>query len=130
MPIEAELTTRPARSRLLVAAAVVLGAVGLLRLVATIVFSFMTEPEDGGVATGQDWVYAGWSAVMALSLLAAAVGLRTGARRAVAVAAGVLAADLVFTVVKALVYEEPEAVVFGVVDLGILVLLALVRRRA
>lgn len=129
MTPQPDLSVRPARTGLRSAAVAVLAAVGLLRLVATLVFTFATAPEDGGVGTGQDWVYAGWSALMALALLGGAAALATGARRAWTTALVVLAADLVFTAVKGAVYDEPEALVFGVVDLVVLGLLAVDRRR-
>lgn len=125
------VTVPPSRTPLRVVAAV-LGAVAAVRLVGTVVFTFFTAPEDGGVATSGDRVFAVWSGTMSAALLVVAVLLFRDSRPRVPLAvSALLVADLVFTVAKAWTYREPESVLFGVVDLVLLgaVLLVAPRRR-
>lgn len=63
---------RRRNGRLMGAAAVVLAGTATLRLAGTVVFTFFTAPEDGGVATSADRAFAAWSGGMALALLVTA----------------------------------------------------------
>ena len=129
------MTTTPTRPKtrrpwLLHGTRALLGLFGAFKLYGTAYFSFFATAEEGGDLQGLgDWLVAAWSALLSIAFLIAAV--RLGRDRAVLpLLVGVVAADLVFSLVKLTVYEEPEAVAFMAVDLVILVLLALVRRRA
>ena len=75
-----------------------------------------------------DWLVAAWSAALSLAFLVAAVRLGRD-RRVLPVLVGVVGADLVFSLVKLTVYDEPEAIGFIAVDLVVLLLLALLIRR-
>ena len=113
----------------LIAARVVLGLFGVLKLAGTVYFVFFASAEEGGDPSGLvDWLVAGWSAVLAVSFLVASVRLGAGASRVVRVTMGLLLVDIVFSVVKFFAYDEPEAIAFIAVDLLLLALLTLVRR--
>lgn len=122
--------TRPAirRSRLLNTTRVLLGLVGSFKLYGTAYFTFFATAEEGGDPQGAgDWLVVAWSALLAVAFLVAAVQLGRD-RRALPALAGVLVLDLVFSLVKLTIYDEPEAVGFMAVTLAILALLALLRR--
>jgi hypothetical protein len=108
----------------------VLGLVGAVKLGGTAYFTFVASAEAGGDPQGTaDWLVVAWSTALAVCFLVAAVRLGSGGRRALAVLAGVLVVDIVFSGVKLFVYDEPEAVGFMAVDLVLLALLAAVRTR-
>ena len=124
--------TRPAirRARLLNTTRVLLALFGAVKLYGTAYFTFFATAEQGGDPQGAgDWLVVAWSALLAVAFLVAAVRLGRD-RRAVPALAGVLVLDLVFSLVKLTVYDEPEAVGFMAVSLVILGLLALFSRRA
>jgi hypothetical protein len=101
-----------------------LGLFGAFKLYGTAYFSFFATAEEGGVQSSGDWLVAAWSAALAIACLVAAVRLGRD-RRVLPVLVGVVAADLVFSLVKLTVYDEPEAIGFIAVDLVVLLLLAL-----
>ena len=108
---------------------VLLGLFGALKLYGTVYFTFFATAEQGGDPQGPgDWAVVVWSAALAAAFIVAAVRLGRD-RRVPPVLAGVVLLDLVFSAVKLTVYDEPEAVAFMAVDLVILGLLALIRRR-
>ncbi|NEK57552.1 hypothetical protein GCU56_06665 [Geodermatophilus sabuli] len=108
----------------------VLGLFGAVKLAGTAYFTFVASAEAGGDPQGAvDWLVVAWSTALAVSFLVAAVRLGSGGGRALAVLAGVLVVDIVFSGVKLLAYDEPEAVGFMAVDLLLLALLAAVRTR-
>ena len=126
-------TVRPATrgsSVLLHGTRVLLGLFGAFKLYGTAYFTFFATAEQGGDPQGTgDWLVAGWSAALAVAFMVAAVRLGRD-RRVIPALAAVLLLDLAFSTVKLTVYDEPEAVAFMAVDLVIIGLLALVRRRA
>lgn len=120
-------TTR--RNALLQGTRVLLGLFGAFKLYGTAYFTFFATAEQGGDPQGiGDWSVAVWSAALAVAFMVAAVRLGSD-RRVLPALAGVLLLDLAFSTVKLTVYDEPEAVAFMAVDLLILTLLALLRRR-
>ncbi len=124
-------TTRPPTRRpwLLHGTRVLLGLFGAFKLYGTAYFSFFATAEEGGDLQGLgDWLVATWSALLAIAFLVAAVRLGRD-RRVLPALAGVVVADLVFSLVKLTAYDEPEAVAFMAVDLLVLGLLVLIRRR-
>jgi hypothetical protein len=124
-------TARPATrggSALLHGTRVLLGLFGAFKLYGTAYFTFFATAEQGGDPQGLgDWAVAAWSTALAVAFMVAAVRLGRD-RRVIPVLAGVLLLDLVFSMVKLTVYDEPEAVAFMAVDLVILGLLSLVQR--
>jgi len=117
------------RDPLLTGTRVLLGAFGAFKLAGTVFFLFFATAEQNGDPEGFfDWTVGVWSTALALAFLVAAVRLGRD-RRVLPALAGVLALDLVFSVVKLTVYDEPEAVLFMAVDLVIIGLLALLSRR-
>jgi hypothetical protein len=126
------IAVRPATRRgsaLLNGTRVLLGLFGAFKLYGTAYFTFFATAEQGGDPQGLgDWAVAAWSTVLAVAFLVAAVRLGRD-RRVIPALAVVLALDLVFSVVKLTVYDEPEAVAFMAVDLVILGLLARLRRK-
>ena len=128
-------TTAPApiptrRDPVLLGVRVLLGLFGAFKLYGTVYFTFVATAEQGGDPQGAfDWAVATWSFALAASLIAAAVLLRPGNRRVAAVTAGLLAVEIVFSLVKFLVYDESAAFGFMAVDLVLLTLLAVASRR-
>ena len=117
------------RDPLLTGTRVLLGAYGAFKLAGTAYFLFFATAEQGGDPEGLgDWSVGIWSTALAVAFLVAAVRLGRD-RRVLPALAAVLLLDLVFSLVKLTVYDEPEAVLFMAVDLVIVGLLALVRRR-
>jgi hypothetical protein len=126
-------STGPARrDALLLGIRAVLGLFGAFKLYGTVWFTFFATAAQGGDPQGVvDWLVAVWSFVLATALLVAAVALRRRDRRIAGVVIGLLAVEILFSVVKLTAYDEPEAVGFMAVDLVLAALLALaVRRRA
>ena len=120
-------TTRPPAA--LIAARVLFGAFGALKLAGTVYFSFIASAAEGGDPHGVgDWLVVAWSFTLALSFLALAARLGTGDRRLVRVATGLLVADLAFSTVKLTVYDEQTAVGFMAVTALLLALLGLAVR--
>ena len=110
---------------------VLLGAFGAFKLYGTAYFTFFASAEEGGDPSGLvDWSVAAWSAILAVSLIVAAVRLGGAGRRIVPVVGGLLLVDIAFSLVKLLAYDEPEAVGFMAVDLVLLGLVALSARRS
>jgi hypothetical protein len=132
---EPALTAGPApgpstgRTALLVAARVLLTGFGVLKVGATVFFTFFASAAAGGDPQGLgDWSVAAWSVLMGTGYLLVAV--RLGRNRSVLpLAVGLTAADLVFSVVKLTVYEESASLVFMAVSLVLLALVALIGRR-
>lgn len=125
-------TTSPARPTALVQGIrVLLGAFGAFKLYGTAYFTFFASAEEGGDPSGAvDWAVAVWSAVLAVSLIVAAVRMGGGGRRIVPVIGALLLVEIAFSLVKLFAYDEPEALGFMAVDLVILGLLALSSRRS
>jgi hypothetical protein len=125
-------TARPSTRRepLVQGTRVLLGLFGAVKLYGTVYFTFFATAEQGGDPQGVvDWLVAVWSFTLAISLIAAAVLLRNPNRRIAGVTAGLLAVEIVFSLVKFFGYDEPEAVGFMAVDLVVLGLLGLSARR-
>ncbi|WP_116453163.1 hypothetical protein [Blastococcus litoris] len=123
-------TPSRARGALLQGTRLLLGAFGALKLGGTAYFLFFATAEQGGDPEGLgDWSVGVWSTVLAVAFLVAAVRLGRD-ERVVPLLWGVLALDVVFSAVKLTVYDEPEAVLFMAVDVVVIGLLALLRRRA
>ena len=82
---------------------------GLFQLTAVLVFTF-----NGTVVTLRDWLVAGWGAAMSATcaVLALFVYRRARARRIAFVLLGV---QLLFSVVKLVVYHESASFVFGAI---------------
>ncbi len=105
-------------------ARVLFGLFGGVLVAGTIFFTFVASVEEGGVSGPVDWAVAGWSMVMALGYLYAAVRLGDGSARTHRLAAGFVVSHIVFGLVKYVGYGEREAVVFFAADLLLLGLLA------
>ena len=117
------------RDPLLTGTRVLLAAFGAVKLAGTVFFLFFATAEQNGDPEGLlDWSVGIWSTALAVAFLVAAVRLGRD-RRVLPALAAVLALDLVFSVVKLTVYDEPESVLFMAVGLVIIALLALLRRR-
>ena len=117
------------RDPLLTGTRVLMGAFGAFKLAGTAYFLFFATAEQGGDPKGLfDWSVGIWSTALAVAFLIAATRLGRD-RRVLPALAVVLAVDLVFSLVKLTVYDEPEAVLFMAVDAVIIGLLALIRRR-
>jgi hypothetical protein len=129
-------TTAPARPAtrrdpLITGIRVLLGLFGAVKLYGTIYFTFIaTVAEGGDPQNAFDWFVATWSFTLATALIVAAVRLGNGDRRTALVTSALLLVEIAFSVVKLFVYDEPEALGFMAVDLVLLGLLALARRRA
>ncbi len=118
------------RDPLLTGTRVLLGAFGAFKLAGTAYFLFFATAEQGGDPEGLgDWSVGIWSTALALAFVLAAFRLGRD-RRVLPALAAVLVLDLVFSLVKLTVYDEPEAVLFMAVDLVIVALLALIARRS
>ncbi len=118
------------RDPLLTGTRVLLGAFGAFKLAGTAYFLFFATAEQGGDPQGVlDWSVGIWSTVLATALVIAAFRLRRGDRRIVRVVSGLLLVEVAFSLVKLIVYDEPEAVGFMAVDLVIFGLLAAIIRR-
>lgn len=116
-------------SALLHGTRVLLGLFGAFKLYGTAYFTFFATAEQGGDPQGLgDWAVVAWSAALAVAFMVAAVRLGSD-RRVIPALAAVLLLDLVFSIVKLTVYDEPEAVAFMTIDLLIIGLLALVHRK-
>jgi hypothetical protein len=124
-------TDRPATRRpslLLQGTRLLLGLFGAVTLYGTAYFTFFATAEQGGVQTTGDWLVATWSAALAVAFLVAAV--RLGREHWVVPALGAaLLLDLLFGLVKLIGYGEQEAIGFMAVNLTIIGLLALLRRK-
>jgi hypothetical protein len=97
-----------------VAQAVLLLPLGLVQLLATIVFS-ITE----GLHGAGDYVVAVWAPVMATCCIASGLLLRRGRRTVLTAALGLLAAQAGFSIVKLAVYHESASLVFlAVIAIG------------
>jgi hypothetical protein len=108
---------------------VLLGLFGAFKLYGTAYFTFFATAEQGGDPQGLgDWAVVAWSTALAVAFIVAAVRLGRD-RRVIPALAAVLLLDLAFSTVKLTVYDEPEAVLFMAVDVVIISLLALIRRR-
>ncbi len=97
---------------------------GLFQLAAVLVFTF-----NGTVVTPKDWAVAAWGALMsaACALLALRVYHSARARNVAFVLLGV---QLLFSVVKLVVYHESASFVFGAITAVALVALFLYHRAA
>ena len=97
---------------------------GLFQLAAVLVFTF-----NGTVVTPKDWAVAAWGAVMsaACALLALPVYRSARARHIAFVLLGV---QLLFSVVKLVVYHESASFVFGAITAVALAALFLYHRAA
>ncbi|MEU4097168.1 hypothetical protein [Streptomyces sp. NPDC026673] len=101
--------------------------IGQVGLVSTSFFTFIADADDGGVTTAAGWAMAAWSYLMAVGFLW--VGVRFGAAPALRNVGFVLAvSQLAFGGVKAVWYDDAFLPV-AVVDVLILALLALGKRR-
>jgi hypothetical protein len=119
------------RDPLITGIRVLLGLFGAVKLYGTVYFTFVATAAQGGDPQNAfDWFVATWSFTLASALIVAAVRLGNGDRRTAAVTAGLLLVEIAFSIVKFFVYDEPEALGFMAVDLVLLGLLALARRRA
>jgi hypothetical protein len=124
-------TTAPPATRTgLVTTTRVLAALfGTLKLGATAYFLFFATAAQGGDPQGVgDWSVGVWSVVMGAGYLVIATRLGRDGRRLLPVMGGLAAADVAFSVVKFVVYGEPEAVGFVVTTLVLLALVALATR--
>jgi hypothetical protein len=124
---------RPATRRdpLITGIRVLLGLFGAVKLYGTLYFTFVaTVAEGGDPQNAFDWFVATWSFTLATALVVAAFRLGNGDRRTALVTSVLLLVEIVFSIVKLFVYDEPEALGFMAVDLVLLGLLALARRRA
>ena len=109
---------------------VLLGLFGAFKLYGTAYFTFFATAEEGGDPQGiVDWSVAAWSAALAICLMVAAARLGGGNRRVGRITGILLVGDILFSAVKLIGYDEPEAVVFMAVDLLLLALIALAVRR-
>src|SRR3954447_6356461 len=89
---------------------VLLGLFGALKLGGATFFTFIATAEQGGDPQGAvDWLVAAWSFSLAAALIIAAVRLGSGDRRIAVVTAGLLLVEIVFSFVKLIGYDEPEA---------------------
>ena len=128
-------TTAPARPAtrrdpLMIGIRVVLGLFGAFKLYGTLYFTFLaTVAEGGDPQNAFDWFVAAWSFSLATALIVAALRLGSVDRRTVLVTSGLLAVEVVFSIVKLFVYDEPEALGFMAVDVVLLALLAVATRR-
>ena len=128
-------TTAPARPAtrrdpLMIGIRVLLGLFGAFKLYGTLYFTFLaTVAEGGDPQNAFDWFVAAWSFSLATALIVAALRLGSADRRTVLVTSGLLAVEVVFSIVKLFVYDEPEALGFMAMDVVLLVLLAVATRR-
>ena len=110
---------------------VLLGLFGAFKLYGMVYFTFFATAAQGGDPQGiVDWAVAAWSFALATALIVAAVRLGSGDRRTAVVTAALLGVEIAFSFVKLFGYDEIEALGFMAVDLVILGLLAVARRRA
>lgn len=126
-------TARPSTRRepLVQGTRVLLGLFGAVKLYGTVYFTFFATAAQGGDPQGIfDWSVATWSALLAVSLIVAAVRLRAGGGRVAAVTAGLLVVEVAFSTVKLVVYDESAALGFMAVDAVLFGLLALAARRS
>lgn len=124
--------TAPARTagnRPLVAARVISGLAATLALFGVTYFTVFAREEAQFHGPLVDVPLITWKVAVCLALLAVALAprLRAATRIQVGIAAAV--AELGFTAVKVVFYDEPEAVTFAVLDLVIIALLVTARRR-
>jgi hypothetical protein len=120
---------RPATSRpaLLIGTRVLLALFGLLKLGATLFFTFVASAAAGGDPQGiGDWSVAVWSIAVGAGYLV--VAARLGRARVLPLAAGLAVADLLFGVVKLTVYGESATLVFMAASLTLLGLVGLAGR--
>ena len=128
-------TTAPARPAtrrdpLMIGIRVLLGLFGAFKLYGTLYFTFLaTVAEGGDPQNAFDWFVAAWSFSLATALIVAALRLGSADHRTVLVTSGLLAVEVVFSIVKLFVYDEPEALGFMAMDVVLLVLLAVATRR-
>jgi hypothetical protein len=125
-------TARPATRRdpLMIGIRVLLGLFGAFKIYGTLYFTFLATAAQGGDPSNAfDWFVAVWSFTLATALIVAAVRLGKGDHRTTLVTSGLLVVEVVFSVVKLFVYDEPEALGFMAVDVVLLVLLAVAARR-
>lgn len=127
--MSAIVATPPGAPTLVRVSRVLLALLGVLKLSGTVYFTFVATAAQGGEPEGVfDWSVVGWSTVLGVAFLVAAA--RVGvSRRVAAVVAGLLLVDVVFSLVKLTVYDEPEALGFLAADLVVLALLAVLARR-
>ncbi|MFD2091281.1 hypothetical protein [Blastococcus deserti] len=117
------------RDPLLYGTRALLGLFGAVKLFGTAYFLFFATAEQGGDPEGlADWSVGIWSTLLAVAYLVAAARLGRD-RRVLPALAAVILVDLVFSVVKLTVYDEPEAVGFMAVSLVIMALLAAIAHR-
>ena len=123
--VDAPPTARPV---LVTVTRVIAALFGALKLSSTTFFLFFATAEQGGEPQGiGDWTVGVWSYVIALGYLVIAVRLGRD-RRVLPFTIGLAVADIAFSVVKFLVYDEPEAIGFTVTTLVLLVLVVLSSR--
>lgn len=100
-----------------------------MRRGATLYFLFIASAAAGGDPQGAgDWTVGVWSIVVAAGYLVVAVRLGRDGRRLLPAVAALTVADVGFSVVKFLVYDEPEAIGFSVTTLVLLALVLLATR--
>jgi hypothetical protein len=121
-------STTAGRSVLVTATRVLLTLFGVVKLAATTYFTFFAAAEAGGVQGVGDWLVAAWSALVAAGYLVVAARLGRHGRGVLPLAAGVVAADVAFGVVKLVAYDESESVGITAVALLLLALVALATR--
>ena len=97
---------------------------GLFQLAAVLVFTF-----NGTVVTPKDWAVAAWGAVMSAACAVLALRVYRSAR-ARHVAFALLGVQLLFSVVKLVVYHESASFVFGAITAVALAALFLYHRAA
>jgi hypothetical protein len=99
-------------------------SLGLFQLAAVLVFTF-----NGTVVTLQDWAVAAWGALMSAACAVLALRVYRSAR-ARHVAFVLLGLQLLFSVVKLVVYHESASFVFGAITAVALAALFLYHRAA
>lgn len=129
-PAPTTATPRGGGSVALRAARVLLLLLGLATTGGATYFTFFATPEQGGVSTGFDWFIGAWALAMGVGFVLAAVRLRAPVSPAVLrPTLALIAAHIVFSIVKIVGFSESEAVTFLVVDVVALALLATSHRR-
>jgi hypothetical protein len=119
----------PRGTALLTTTRVLAGIFGALKLSSTVFFLFFASAEAGGDPQGAgDWTVGVWSIVVALGYLAVAARLGRDGRRLLPAVAALTVADLAFSAVKFLVYDESAAIGFTATTLVLFVLVALSTR--
>ncbi len=124
-------TTQPrsgSRSPALVVARVVAGIAATMGLAGVSYFTVFARDQAQFISPWVDIPLITWKVSICIALLAVALAPRLHAATRIKIGLVAAVADLGFTAIKVVFYNEPEAVTFAVVDLIIIGLLLVARR--